>query len=385
MTRYIWDVVSDNVLMEKDEAGATTAVYTQDPGQFSELISQYRGGKTSVYHYDGQGSTRQLTDENENVTDTYTYDAFGEEVAKTGTTVNPFGYKGAIGYSTNPETGDIYIPWAGQCYEPTIAALLSPNLAGDDTQISPEWFAKVPIDKDVQSCFSLLRNISRVWNFTHPCAADMLNGFLRGNPTPCPARCRKTLSKGFGFIEDCIKNTVQGPLGIGGRVGGCGNPYARHTFNIFGCHDFQGASLGRGLEGGIGREAELGFAYGCVRWDAKVTCGTTCGPIAPSCCCPCTAQCGYVLTFHDVYDFCSTAKSSGPTWCACLLEKKGIGTVYDVKCSATVRAKPKVRQYRYCGPPGPLKQAPCPHTYSSSGSAPITRKKVCEGCEGMYP
>jgi hypothetical protein len=44
---------------------------------------------TSYYHYDGLGSTRQLTDSQENVTDTYTYDAWGESVAQEGTTPNP--------------------------------------------------------------------------------------------------------------------------------------------------------------------------------------------------------------------------------------------------------------------------------------------------------
>jgi len=128
MTRYIWDVVSDNVLMEKDEAGATTAVYTQEPGQFGELISQRRNGQTSYYHYDGQGSTRALTDEIGAVTDTYTYSAFGEEVEKTGTTVNPYRYIGSRGYQYNEETGDYYV--RARTYEPTIARWLSVDPLG---------------------------------------------------------------------------------------------------------------------------------------------------------------------------------------------------------------------------------------------------------------
>jgi len=128
MTRYIWDVVSDNVLMEKDEAGATTAVYTQEPGQFGELISQRRNGQTSYYHYDGQGSTRALTDENGNVTDTYTYSAFGEEVEKTGTTVNPYRYIGSRGYQYNEETNDYYI--RERIYEPAVARWLSVDPIG---------------------------------------------------------------------------------------------------------------------------------------------------------------------------------------------------------------------------------------------------------------
>ncbi len=32
-TRYIWDPVNDTYLMEKDAAGSTTAVYTNEPGR----------------------------------------------------------------------------------------------------------------------------------------------------------------------------------------------------------------------------------------------------------------------------------------------------------------------------------------------------------------
>ena len=70
-TEYIWDVVTDNVMMEKDGAGSTQAVYTQEPSQYGRLISQRRGSQTSYYHFDGNGNTRALTDASQNVTDTY--------------------------------------------------------------------------------------------------------------------------------------------------------------------------------------------------------------------------------------------------------------------------------------------------------------------------
>ena len=97
VTNYIWDVESDNLLMETDASGATTAVYTNEPDVFGELVSQRRGGVTSYYHFDAQRSTRELTEANQNVTDTATYTAFGEAVASSGVTSNPFGYQGALG------------------------------------------------------------------------------------------------------------------------------------------------------------------------------------------------------------------------------------------------------------------------------------------------
>ena len=88
VTNYLWDVESDNVLMEYDENGVTQAVNTQEPGEFGELISQRRNGATSYHHYDATGSTRSLTDEAGNTTDTYDYSGFGETIAKTGTTTS---------------------------------------------------------------------------------------------------------------------------------------------------------------------------------------------------------------------------------------------------------------------------------------------------------
>lgn len=40
-------------------------------GVYGDLLSVRRGGQSHFYHYDGLGSTVQLTDANQNVTDTY--------------------------------------------------------------------------------------------------------------------------------------------------------------------------------------------------------------------------------------------------------------------------------------------------------------------------
>jgi RHS repeat-associated protein len=66
-----------------------------------ERISQNRNffagsqqTQISYYVYDGHGSTRALTDPSGNVTDTYDYDAFGNEIHSTGTTPNEFLFAG---------------------------------------------------------------------------------------------------------------------------------------------------------------------------------------------------------------------------------------------------------------------------------------------------
>lgn len=49
---------------------------------------------TFYYHYDGMGSVRGLTDSAGSLTDAYTYDAYGNLLDKTGSTINPYRYRG---------------------------------------------------------------------------------------------------------------------------------------------------------------------------------------------------------------------------------------------------------------------------------------------------
>lgn len=108
-TNYIWDPHCDNVLMEQDESGSTTGIYTNEPSQFGNLISQLRNGQKYFHHYDALRSTRAVTDQSENVVETAIYSALGETVAKTSSITNPFGFKGSFGYCANPEMDDFYV------------------------------------------------------------------------------------------------------------------------------------------------------------------------------------------------------------------------------------------------------------------------------------
>lgn len=90
------------VLAELDEDGNEICWYTRG----FELISQERDGKTSYYLYDGHGSVRQLANGNGKITDTYTYDAWGNLTASTCSTVNTYLYCGEQQDST---TGLYYL------------------------------------------------------------------------------------------------------------------------------------------------------------------------------------------------------------------------------------------------------------------------------------
>jgi len=92
-TKFIWD--GETYLTETDGADATAAVYTNEPQQYGNLISQRRGSTSSFYHFEALGTTRSLSASNGATSDTYLLDAFGNSVASTGTTVNPFRFVGA--------------------------------------------------------------------------------------------------------------------------------------------------------------------------------------------------------------------------------------------------------------------------------------------------
>ena len=55
------------------------------------------------------GSTRELTDSNQDATDTYVYDAWGNPIAETGSTTSPYRYVGRLGYMTEPEVDGYYV------------------------------------------------------------------------------------------------------------------------------------------------------------------------------------------------------------------------------------------------------------------------------------
>lgn len=77
-------------VVEERNGTSTTVVYVYG----LDLVSQKRGSTTHYYGYDGLGSVRYLTDTAGVVTDTFTYDAFGILVERTGTTVNDYRYTG---------------------------------------------------------------------------------------------------------------------------------------------------------------------------------------------------------------------------------------------------------------------------------------------------
>ena len=128
-TYYLVDTngALSQVLAEYDENGSLTTLYTRG----DELISQERNGVKSYYLYDGFDSVRMLTDEVGSVTDTYTFDAFGNLTSSTGDTENSYLYRSEQYDSftglyylraryMNPSTGTFITmdEYAGSVFEP---------------------------------------------------------------------------------------------------------------------------------------------------------------------------------------------------------------------------------------------------------------------------
>jgi len=80
-------------VMDELVGGSVSRRYTYGLDLISqELIANGQG--RFFYSYDGHGSVRQLTNSAGNLTDSYTYDAFGNLIEQTGTTPNLYLYAG---------------------------------------------------------------------------------------------------------------------------------------------------------------------------------------------------------------------------------------------------------------------------------------------------
>ena len=92
-TRYLVDTMNptgySQVIAEiKSDGSVVSYSYGLD------LVSRHAGGATSWYLYDGHGSVRALADDAGVVTDTWDYDAYGNILARTGSTEQPYLYAG---------------------------------------------------------------------------------------------------------------------------------------------------------------------------------------------------------------------------------------------------------------------------------------------------
>ena len=106
-SKYLWDL--DNILLEADASDVIQAIYSLMPELYGRVVSQFRVGSTSFFHFDALGSTDKLTDNLGGVTDSYLYRAFGGCVTLVGATTNPFRYGGGLQYYFDIELAGYYV------------------------------------------------------------------------------------------------------------------------------------------------------------------------------------------------------------------------------------------------------------------------------------
>jgi RHS repeat-associated protein len=131
---YVWD--GQNVLIEANASNVIEAVHTLEPAFYGNQLSQRRSGTTSYYHFDALGSTLQLTGSTGTVTDSYLYRAFGDLVASSGSTVNPYQYVGRKGYIYDGDLDNFQV--RARRYDPTMGRWWGRDpigLAGGDANL----------------------------------------------------------------------------------------------------------------------------------------------------------------------------------------------------------------------------------------------------------
>ena len=89
-TYFTTDLSTGYSQVIKAQTGTETIYYTRG----FELISRRVGEEARYYLYDGGMSVRGLTDETGAITDTFVFDAFGNETARTGAIDNSYGFQG---------------------------------------------------------------------------------------------------------------------------------------------------------------------------------------------------------------------------------------------------------------------------------------------------
>jgi len=102
---FVYDPTADVPAVVYEQSSTNRYVNLREPGGSLVSREKYDSGRRIAcytYHFDGLGSTLVLTDEYGQVSDRYTYDAWGNVTHTYGTTDdNPYQYVGQLGYYTH--------------------------------------------------------------------------------------------------------------------------------------------------------------------------------------------------------------------------------------------------------------------------------------------
>jgi RHS repeat-associated protein len=122
VTNYVYD--DANAVEEVDSAGNLLGRSTQGAG-IDEPLAEMRSGTSAFYDADGLGSITSLSSNAGSISNSYSYDAFGNGIGITGSFVNSYRYT-ARDY--DPEIGLQYS--RARYYDPTIGRFLNEDPTG---------------------------------------------------------------------------------------------------------------------------------------------------------------------------------------------------------------------------------------------------------------
>jgi RHS repeat-associated protein len=128
-TRYFYNraLAMHPIVAEKNEtSGEILRYYVWSPaGRLLYLIDVASGNAVRHFHFDRMGSTLALTDAAGAITDSYAYTPYGELLARTGTSQQPFLYVGRFG--VRHESAGNLVHMRARYYDPVSGRFLSPD------------------------------------------------------------------------------------------------------------------------------------------------------------------------------------------------------------------------------------------------------------------
>ena len=144
---FVYDVTAGIPAVIEEGDGETAFYYYREPN--GALIARRvgaTGGTWRYYHFDELGSTRALTDEDGDLRDTYTYDAWGNVTEHTDTTEQPYQYVGRLGYYTHYQDPNFKLLQLGvRFYDPEIGRFTQTDQFAQITKSSYSYADNKPV------------------------------------------------------------------------------------------------------------------------------------------------------------------------------------------------------------------------------------------------
>ena len=120
-TTYTYNTNAKLSMLLMKTTGGVVTKYVYGKG----LIGEETGGAFKTYHFDCRGSTIAITNASGNITDTFAYDTYGKQIARTGTSKVIFGYNGRDGVVTE-DNGLIYM--RARYYSPEMKRFINADI-----------------------------------------------------------------------------------------------------------------------------------------------------------------------------------------------------------------------------------------------------------------